>query len=153
VNDEPSEIEILDSKRMRYLELYIIGVGFFLALSVTRYFFRLGDLNREPIGIIVLAGLISSLGLISISTFRKTTFWRRVKENPLLMDALNNELIQALERKSWKAAYFGAIGTTSFFAVIWFFYPLSDPVLVALTSIIAGAGAYHATFYFLYRSS
>jgi hypothetical protein len=148
-----SEIEILDSKRMRSLELYIIGVGVFLVLSVTRYFFRLGHLNARPIGIAVLAGLILSLGLIGLSTIQMAAFRKRIKDEPALMDALNNELVQALECKSWKAAYFGAIGTTIFFAVVWFFYPVCDPILVALTSIIAGAGVYHATFYVQYRSS
>jgi hypothetical protein len=148
-----SEIETLDSRRMRYLELYLIGVGIFLVLSVTRYFFRLGNLNARPIGIAVLVGLILSLGLIGFSTIQTAAFRRKIKGDPALMDALNNELVQALERKSWKAAYFGAIGAIVFFAVVWFLYPVSDPVLVALTSIIAGAGAYHAMFYVQYRSS
>jgi hypothetical protein len=153
VERKQSEIETLDSRRMRYLELYLIGVSVFLVLSITRYFFRFGNLNARPIGIAVLAGLILSLGLMGFSTIQTAAFRREIKDDPALMDALNNELVQALERKSWKAAYFGAIGTTVFFAAVWFFYPVSDPVLVALTSIIAGAGAYHATFYVQYRSS
>jgi hypothetical protein len=153
VDPKSSEIEILDAKRMRHLEIYILGVGVFIALSVTRYFFRLGGLNSQPIGVAVLVGLIISLGVISLSTVLSAHFWNRVKYDPTLMDALNNELIQVLQLKSWKAAYLGAVGTTLFFAVVTFFYPVSDPMLMALTSIIAGAGAYQATFYFLYRAS
>lgn len=148
-----SEIEILDAKRMRHLEVYILGVGVFIALSVTRYFFRLGGLNSQPIGLAVLGGLIISLGVISLSAVLSARLWKRVKYDPELMDALNNELIQVLQLKSWKAAYLGAIGTTMFFAVVGLFYPVSDPMLMALTSIIAGAGAYQATFYYLYRAS
>ena len=148
-----SEIEILDAKRMRTLELYLIGVGVFVVLSVVRFFFRLGELNTQPKGIAVLVGLIVSLTLITWSTIRSANLKRAIKDDPLLTDALNNELIQTLELKSWKAAYLGAVGVTVFFAVAGFFYPVSDPMLMALTSIIAGAGAYHATFYFLYRSS
>jgi hypothetical protein len=148
-----SEIEILDAKRMRHLEIYILGVGIFIALSVTRYFFRLGGLNAQPIGVAVLVGLIISLGVIGLSAILSAQFWKRVKYDPELMDALNNELIQALQLKSWKAAYLGAVGATMFFAVVGLFYPVSDPMLMALTSIIAGAGAYQATFYFLYRAS
>ena len=148
-----SEIEILDAKRMRTLELYLIGVGVFVVLSIVRFFFRLGELNTQPKGIAVLVGLIVSLTLITWSTIRSANLKRAIKDDPLLTDALNNELIQALELKSWKAAYLGAVGVTVFFAVAGFFYPVSDPMLMALTSIIAGAGAYQATFYFLYRSS
>jgi hypothetical protein len=153
LNQNKSKIEFLDAKRMRYLELYILGVGVFVALSITRFFFRLGDLNSKPIGIAVLVGLILSLGLISLSTIQTSLFWKKVKQEPLLMGALNNELIQALALRSWKAAYLGAGGTALFFGVVSIFYPVSDPMLMALTSIIAGAGAYQATFYFLYRAS
>jgi hypothetical protein len=138
VDPKSSEIEILDAKRMRHLEIYILGVGVFIALSVTRYFFRLGGLNSQPIGVAVLVGLIISLGVISLSTILSAQFWNRVKYDPTMMDALNNELIQVLQLKSWKAAYLGAVGTTLFFAVVTFFYPVSDPMLMALTSIIAG---------------
>jgi hypothetical protein len=153
VKNKGSELEVLDAKRMRHLELYIIGVGVFIALSITRYLFRLGGLNNQPIGIAVLIGMILSLAVISFSTFKSARFWNRVKHNPLLMNALNNELIQALQLKSWKAAYLGAVGITLFFALVGFIYPVSDPMLMALTSIIAGAGAYQATFYFLYRAA
>ena len=147
------EIETLDAKRMRTLELYLVGVAVFIVLSVTRFFFRLGELNSQPIGIAVFAGLILSLALISVSTIRSESLKRRLNQDPALKEALNNELVQTLERRSWKAAYLGAVGTTVFFAVAWFFYPISDPVLTALTAIIAGGGAYQATFYFRYRSS
>jgi putative transcriptional regulator len=79
VEHKQSEIETLDSRRMRYLELYLIGVGIFLVLSVTRYFFRLGNLNARPIGIAVLVGLILSLGLIGFSTIQTAAFRRKIK--------------------------------------------------------------------------
>jgi hypothetical protein len=148
-----SDIEMLDKKRMRYLELYLIGFVPFLILSLTRFFFRLKGLNSQPIGKAVLVGLITSLLLLSISTIRSSLLGKTIKEDPSIKDAMYNELIRSLEVQSWKSAYFGAISTTIFFAAAWFFYPISDPVLVALTSIIAGAGAYQATFYFKYRSS
>ncbi len=153
VNIMESEIENLDKKRMRHLELYIVGVVVFIILSIARFFFRLGGLNSQPIGTVVLSGLFLSLIFIALSTIRSAILWRTIKDNPALMDALHNEWIQALEVKSWKAAYLGAVGTTFFFAIASSFYPVYDPVLTALTSVIAGAGAHQATFYFEYRSS
>jgi hypothetical protein len=147
------DIESLDKRRMRYLELYLIGFVPFIMLSVTRFFFRLGGLNSQPIGIAVLVGLILSVLLLALSVIGSALLERTIKDNPSLKEALHNELIQALEVQSWKAAYLGAVGATIFFAMVWFIYPVSDPVLVALTAIIAGAGAYQATFYFKYRSS
>jgi hypothetical protein len=147
------DIELLDERRMRYLRWYLIGFVPFLVLSVTRFFFRRGGLNSQPIGTAVLVGLVLSLLVIAISTFASAVLGMTIKGDPTLKEALDNEYIRALEVKSWKAAYLGAVAATVFFAVAWFFYPVSDPVMVALTSIITGAGAYQATFYMNYRSS
>jgi hypothetical protein len=148
-----SEIEMFDKKRMRYLEWYLIGFVIFLFLSLARFFFRLGGLNSQPIGFAVLLGLILSLVVLAFSTFKTATLARKIKQDPILEEALNNEMVQSLETQSWKAAYIGAIATTIFFALVGFLYPICDLVLVALTSIIAGAAANRATFYFKYRSS
>ena len=148
-----SDIEMLDKKRMRYLAWYLVGSVFFILLSVTRYFFRLRDLNSKSIGIVVLIGLLLSLLVLVISTIGSISLGRKIKRDPQLKEALYNELVRSLEVQSWRAAYFGAAATTVFFAVAWFFYPVCDPVMVALTAIIAGLGAYQGTFYFKYRSA
>jgi predicted RND superfamily exporter protein len=147
------DIERLDRRRMRYLEWHLIGFVPFIALSLTRFFFRDGGLNSEPIGVFVLVGLILCLLVLIASTIASAILGRSIRDQPALQEALDNEFVRAIETRSWKAAYLAAAGTTVFFAVAWFFYPISDPVLVALTSIIAGAGAYQATFYFRYRAS
>jgi len=138
---------------MRCLEWYLVGAVCFITLSVTRFFFRLKDLNTQPIGQAVLIGLLLSLLLLVFCTLKSARLGNKIKQDPLLKEALYNELIETLELQSWKAAYLGAIGTTMFFAIAWFFYPICDPVMVALTSIITGAGAYQAAFYLKYRAS
>ncbi len=147
-----SEIERLDRRRMRYLEWYLMGCIVFIILSVTRYFFRLGDLNASPVGKAVLYGLILSLLVLAASALASVRLGRKINQDPALKEALNNELVQALDVQSWKAAFFGAVGTTLFFALSWFFYPVCDPVMTALTAIIVGLGSYQGTFYFKYRS-
>jgi hypothetical protein len=148
-----SQVESMDRQRMRYLEWYLIGCVVFIILSVTRYFFRLRDLNASPVGKAVLYGMILCVLLLAVSTFASSRLGRKIKQDPALKDALNNELVQALEVQSWKAAFFGAVGTTIFFALTWFFYPVCDPVMVALTASVVGLGSYRGTFYFKYRLS
>ncbi len=147
-----TEIEKLDRRRLRNLEVYLSGFVLFLILSITRYFFRLGGLNSKLIGQVVLGGLILSLLLLVLSTYESIKLARKIKGDPELGAILRDELVRTLEVQSWQAAYFGAAGTTLFFAISWCFYPVCDPVMIALTSIITGAGAYQATFYFKYRS-
>jgi hypothetical protein len=147
------DIEGLDRRRMRYMEWFLIGFVPFLILSIARFFFRQSGLNQEPIGTAVLIGLILSVVVIALSTFGSASLARKIKDTPSTQEALNNELIQAIEVRSWKAAYLGAIAISAFFALSHFFYPICDPVLSALTSIITGAGAYQAHFYFQYKAS
>lgn len=146
-----AEIETLDKRRLGNLEWFLIGSVAFLILSVTRYFFRLSDLNSEPVGSLVLAGLFLSLLILIRCTVESYRISKRLREEPSLKEALENELMQTIETQSWKAAYLGAIGTTMFFAIVWFFYPVCDPVMVALTSIVAGAACYQGNIYFTYR--
>jgi hypothetical protein len=148
-----TEIEKLDRRRMRYLEWHLIGLVPFIILTITRYFFRLGGLNGQPIGYAVLGLLLLSLVAVAASSLGFAGLGNRIKQDPVLKEALYNELVQSIEVRSWKAAYLGTIATTLLFAAAWFFYPVNDPVMVALTSIIVGAGAYHTYFYFEYRSS
>jgi hypothetical protein len=134
-----SKIESLDRRRMKLLEWYLISFVFFLLLTLARFFFRAEGLNSQ----LVQAGTAIGAALLG----------RQIRSEPSLEAALNNELIRSLETQSWTAAYFGAAGATLFFAIVFFFYPICDPVMIALTAIITGLGAYQATFYFKYRSS
>ena len=147
-----SEIEILDKRRMRLLQWYLVGCGFFIILSLTRFFFRRAGLNSQPIGVAVLVGLLLCLAVLILSTIGSVRLAQKIKNDPSLQEALYNELVRSLEVQSWRSAFFGAIATNVFFALAWFFYPVCDPVMVSLTSLIVGLGAYQATFYLKYRS-
>jgi predicted membrane-bound mannosyltransferase len=137
---------------MRFLEWYLIGFAAFLLLTLARFFFRAGGLNTQPIGIAVLAGLIVTVLVQAGSALGQALMARRIRADPSLEAALNNELVQSLESHSWRAAFLGAAAATVFFAVVSFFYPVCDPVMIALTAIVTGFGAYQGTFYFKYRS-
>jgi lysylphosphatidylglycerol synthetase-like protein (DUF2156 family) len=148
-----SDIEALDKKRLKYLEGYLFGFAIFLILTIVRFFFRADGLNSQPIGIAVLIGLFVTLIMQAYCMIGTMRVARKIHDDPQLEEALNNEFVQSIETQSWKAAYLGAAGSTLFFAIAWFLYPICDPVMVALTAIITGAGAYRANFYFKYRSS
>ena len=148
-----SQIESLDKRRMRLLEWYLVSFVLFLPLTLVRFFFRAEGLNSQPMGMAVLAGLIVTLVLQAGTALGTALLSRKIRSDPSLEAALNNELIQSLEVQSWRAAYFGAAGATLFFAIVSVFYPICDPVMIALTAIITGFGAYQATFYFKYKAS
>ena len=147
-----SNVEFLDQQRMKFLKWYLVGFTICLILMLTRHFFRLSGLNSQPVGIAVLIGAIISLLIQVIYVLRSALLERDINQDPKLKSALNNELVQNLTTQSWVAAYIGACGMTLFFAVTSSFYPICDPVTISLTSIVAGAGASRAYFYFRYKT-
>jgi hypothetical protein len=148
-----TDIEFLDRQRMKFLKWYLTGFGIFMLLMLTRHFFRMDGLNSQPIGKVVLIGLIVTLLLQVISLIRSALLERNIHQDPHLEAALNNELVKSLVTQSWVAAYIGSAGMTLFFAITWSFYPICDPVTISLASIAAGAGASRAYFFFRYKMS
>ncbi|MBN1266101.1 MAG: hypothetical protein JXA25_11450 [Anaerolineales bacterium] len=148
-----NEIEKLNQRRVKNLTLYLCGYVIFLVLWLVRYFLRQSNLNAEPAGIIVLMGLVLSLLLLILSTVESVRLGIKVRKDSALADALGNEWVQMLEKEAWKSAFCAAVGATVFFAASWFIYPVCDPVMIALTSIIAGAGGYQISFYLRYRTA
>ena len=148
-----ADIELLDRRRMALLKWYLVGFAVSLALMLTRHFFRQGGLNAQPIGAVVLAGAVAGLALQAACVVLSELLERDIRHDPRLQAALHNELVQSLVSQSWIAAYIGASAMTLFFAITGAFYPICDPVTISLTSIVAGAGASRAYFYFRYRAS
>lgn len=147
------DIEVLDRKRMKFLKGYLISFAVFLTLMLVRHFFRAGGLNVQPIGVIVLMGLIVSLLVQACCLFLSAQLQRQINHDPRVEAALDNEMVRDLEARSWLAAYIACAGATLFFAITGFFYPVCDPVTISLVSITAGAGANRAYFYFRYNAS
>jgi hypothetical protein len=148
-----ADVELLDRKRMTYLKWYLIGFAVFMVLMLTRHFFRRDGLNSQPVGKAVLVGLFLTLLLQVVCLVGSALLERDIHRDPRLEAALNNELVKSLMTQSWVAAYIGCAGMTLFFAITSSFYPICDPVSISLSSIIAGAGASRAYFYFRYKMS
>ena len=148
-----ADVELLDQKRMTYLKWYLIGFAACMVLMLTRHFFRRDGLNSQPVGIAVLIGIFVTLLVQVLCVIRSALLERDIHRDPRLEAALNNELVKSLVTQSWVAAYIGCAGMTLFFAITSSFYPICDPLSISLTSIVTGAGASRAYFYFRYRMS
>jgi len=145
-------IEQIENKRMRYLKGYILGFSAFMILMLVRHFFRLSGQNERLIGMIILAGLILSVIIQGLFVLLSALLEKDIRSDLRLKASLQNELVQSISRQSWIAAYLGTAGMTVFFAAAWFFYPLCDPVTIALCSIAMGAGAHRIHFYIRYKT-
>lgn len=148
-----TEIERLDKKRVRLLEWHLAGFLIFFIFSNIRFFFRASGLNSAPIGLSVLIISVIGVAIVGLSTYGLAILNRKLRSEPDLSEALNNEYIRSFEPNSWRAAFIGSAASTAFFALVYFIYPVYDPVLVALNSILTGAGAYQFNFYLKYKFS
>jgi hypothetical protein len=148
-----SDIERLDETRMLYLKWYLIGFTIFILLFFTRHFFRQDGLNEKPIGYLIFTGLVLTILLQAYTMFRYARLAVKIHRNPSLETALNNELIQYYETRSWIAAFIGSVASTLIFAVTYPIYPICDPVTISLTAIVSGLGIKQAYFYVKYKSS
>ena len=148
----PTEIEQLDRRRTRTLGVYVAGFASFVILALLRFFFRAYGLNQQLIGTVVLAGLGITLVVMAGCVIRQALLARQINKDPNLKAALASEMLQLIDAQAWRAAYIGTAVTVLFFAVASSFYPVCDAVMIALTSIIVGAGVQRAAFYFKYRS-
>lgn len=145
--------ERLETQRMLYLRGYIIAVIAFMVLWITRFFFRAGEVNSEPIGIVVLIGLIITAIVYSYYMLRLAVLNSQIAKDPEISAALNNEMYQLYSLRAWKPAFIASTGSTLFFALVAFVYPVFDLMFVALTAIIIGACAYLTSLYTMYRSA
>jgi len=147
-----TEIERMDRERLRYLGWYVSCFSVFVVLSLVRFFFRTSGLNHEPIGVAVLVGMVvTAVGVFGCVAMQFRAAWK-IRGNEEVKAAFDNEVLRLLDAKAWRAAYIASAVTVLFFAIASSFYSVCDPVMIALTTIVAGAGAQRAAYYFMYRS-
>lgn len=147
-----NQTELLERQRIKFLRNYLLAFVAAVVLMLTRYFFRLSGLNESLLGYLITAGAVIAVVIMAALIFKQISLAKRINTDPDLKEALNNELVQNLELRSWRAAFIGSVATNIFFAFSNAFYPLCDSVMIALMSIIVGAGSHRAYFYFKYRA-
>ena len=147
-------IEDLDRKRMRLLEGQLLGLVTFIILSFVRFIERATIPNPPPLGGPVLIGMILSALLCATCVAAYAVLAAQIRSDPDLVTALDNELVRVYFSQSWLAAFIATAVTTLIFAAITPFAPvLSDPLMIAFTSIIVGVTAHQAAFYCKVRFS
>ena len=96
--------------------------------------------------------VLSILWMIYFTT-RLVIVVREIRKDPLLKEALNNELDRLNELKSWRVGFFSLI----FFNLIALYVfhvmavPLKEPVILLIISLLVGFGSFDIARYVLDR--
>jgi len=149
-----SDIEAMERRRLRLLEGYLLGLVAFLALVIARSIERAVVPDAPALGGPVLVGMILSVLLCVVCMGAYAVLAARIRRDPNLAEALDNELVRAYFVRSWVAAFVAAAATTVVFAIgAAYSTVFRDPLTIALTTIIVGITAHHVAFYCRVRFS
>ena len=142
-----NQIELMDRKRRRLLRFYLVFLIIFFVTWMTRFFLRETGylstiMNRVAIGILVAALVVKSFAILGLNKIRD-----KVEKDPVLRNALDNELVRHYRTRSWKYAYLAVMACLVLFAAFNFFSPIKDFFAVVLTAFWAGVVGYLFAFY------
>jgi len=146
-----SKIELLDQKRKRYRKGTVIWLFVFVTAWIVRSALKVQAVDAGFWYNILLAVLLMSLLLQAYHVLRELLLGKQIRNDPLVKEALNDELTQLNALKAWKAAFFAVIGFIVIVAILSFFVHFNDLMLLLLTAFLIGFGTYNTAVYFLNR--
>lgn len=146
-----TQIEMFDQKRKHYRGGGLIGSAVFLLFWIGYVILRLSGQSLDLLRTILLTMLVISVVFQSYFGFRAISLERKIKKDPSLNEALNNELVQHQELKAWRASFFSVIGFIILAGIVSIFVKIYDPMLIFLTALLIGFGTHNAVVYLLDR--
>ena len=146
-----TQIETYDRSRKQYRGGLIFSSIVFFIAWIGYIVVRLSSRSMQVLHLIVMITLIASLIVQVYFALRSTLLERRIKKDPQLKEALNNELVEQNELKAWRASFFSVIGFAAITAIISFFVQINDMMLVVLTTFLVGFGTHNAVVHYLDR--
>jgi hypothetical protein len=148
-----NKIEIYDRKRKRFRGGYILGDIVFLIAFIARSALKIGGTETGTLWTGIHVVLVIALLWLAYFSFRLVIVEREIRRDPLLNEALHNELDRLNELKSWRIAFFSLIVLNLIAAYLFhiFAMPLKDPIVLIITSLLVGFGSFDTARYVLDR--
>jgi hypothetical protein len=144
-----SKIELFDQQRKKLRGNHLIGFLIFFVAWMARSAVKFAKFESDPLETVIM--IIILLGLIVMGYFaiRLNLLERTIKRDPLLNEALYNELWRLNELKAWRAAFFAVllfILTSAYFIVADL---MADPMFLIVTTPLVGFGTYNISVYLM----
>lgn len=146
-----TKIEQLDRKRTAYRRGYVIWLIVFVIAWVTRSILKLFEIEIDILETVLLIILVLSVAIQAYYAVKENLLKREIKNDPFLEGALNNELVRLNELKAWRAAFFTVIVYTILVAILSLFITINDLMMIFITALLIGFGAYNLAAYILNR--
>lgn len=146
-----TKTEILDQKRKKFRKGYIIWLVVFFIAWIARSVLKIFDLEMDLLETILLVILLLSVSIQAFYALKDNLLNSKLKKDPLLREAMNDELVQLNELKAWKTAFFSLIGYVIVVAILSLFITFNDQMLIYVTALLIGFGSYNTAVYILNR--
>lgn len=146
-----TKIELLDHQRQAYRFGFLLGSSIFFLAWFIRAALKLLAVQNELVYTLLLIVLLVSLAIQVLFVVKDRQLEAKMKNDPLLKAAMNDELIQLNELKAWKIAFFSLIGFIIFAAGLSLLMEINDLMLIYLTALLVGFGARNMAVYILNR--
>jgi hypothetical protein len=142
-----TQIEIYDRKRKQYRGGGLIGAVIFFIAWIGYAILRIARINNELLRTSVLVVLILAVIFQAYFAIRNVFLERKIKKDPGLEEALNNELVQLNELKAWRASFFSTIIFIVLAGISSIFVQINDLMLIFLTALLVGFGTHNIAVY------
>lgn len=148
-----NKIETYGQKRKKFRGGYLLGDIVFLIVFIARSAMEIAGKRAGTLWTVLNAVIVLSILWMIYFTTRLVIVVREIRRDPLLKEALNNELDRLNELKSWRVGFFSLI----FFNLIALYVfhimavPLKEPVILLIISLLVGFGSFDIARYVLDR--
>jgi len=144
-----NQIEMFDRKRKKYRGGSVLGfIVFFIAWIVRTLIkmleLKLGTLYKSSMIVTLLA-----IAVMAYFTARLLIVERKIRRDPVLKEALYNELVRLNELKALRIGFFSLIVFILLAAYVILADLLKDPMLLVAGALLVGFGSYNITVYLL----
>ena len=148
-----SKIETYDQKRKKFRGGQILGYGVFFIAFIAWSVLKIGDTQAGALWTIL--NVVLGLAFLFCTYFgiRLALTEREIHRDPLLKEAIYNELDRLNELKAWKIAFYSLIIVNLIAAYLFHIMavPLKEPIILIVTSLLVGFGSFDVARYILDR--
>jgi hypothetical protein len=147
-----SKIEIYDQKRKKCRGGFILSFGVFFIAFIAWSGLKIAGTQAGTVW--TIRHVAMGLAFLAICFgIRLALTERTIRKDPLLKEAIYNELDRLNELKAWKIAFYSLI-IFNLIAIYLFHImavPLKDPIILMITSLLVGFGSFDCARYLLDR--
>jgi hypothetical protein len=144
-----NQIEIFDRKRKKYRGGSILGFIVFFIAWIVRTLIKMLELNLGTLYTGSMVVLLLAIAVMAYFVARLVIVERKIRKDPILKEALYNELVQLNELKAWRIGFFSLTLFILLAAYLIIADLLKDPMLLVGAALLVGFGSYNIAVYLL----